>query len=73
MSEGARQVDSESIRVDGITYSVLQSRGFEHKGKARTVLTLRRPSGKNLYSVVRYENGSYSRVLAVPSALTVTP
>lgn len=51
------------MEIDGIAYVVVSVKNFTHNEKNREWITLRRPKGKRFYYVVRYENGSLSRVL----------
>ena len=48
------------MTINGTTYEVLGEKKFSEM--ARTEITLRKPRGKKLYYVVRYEDGSFSPV-----------
>lgn len=50
----------DTIRAnDGITYHVVGERSFTHNGKQRTEFVVRRPRGRVLFCIVRYENGAF--------------
>lgn len=51
------------MTIDGITYIVVSQKPFTHNGMARVAIGLRRPNGKKLYEVVRYEDGTMSAVV----------
>ena len=44
----------------GTTPVVLSETTYTHKGAKRTVIKVRKPAGRKVYEVVRYENGVYS-------------
>ena len=55
---------TETIMIKGITYEVISRTPFEHNGKQRFELVLRRPKGKRHYLAFQYENGVISDPLS---------
>lgn len=63
-----------SVTIDGVSYNVIKeieftlgpSEGFI-PSVTRTQITLKRPRGKKTYMAIRYENGRYSSVTAIPN------
>ena len=51
------------ISIDGIKYVVQRIKPYEHNGKVRYTLFVKRPAGKRFYYVVQYENGSFSAAI----------
>ncbi len=49
--------------ISGITYEVIAEKAFAFGATVRTEITLRRPKGKRIYHVVRYEDGSISEAV----------
>lgn len=54
----------QTIRIGGVQYEIVRTREFKHGSDTRTAMFLRRPAGKRIYHVVRYENGALSAVTA---------
>ena len=52
-----------TLQLDGITYEVLKAEAYTHNGNARTQFTVKRPRGRRIYWVVKYENGQFSSVV----------
>jgi hypothetical protein len=51
------------ITVSGQRYLVLELKPYEYKGRQRVSLTVRKPRGRNSYTVIVYENGSMSEAV----------
>ena len=51
------------MEINGQKYEVIGTKQFTHNGAVRTEVTLRKPHGKKLYTVVVYENGAMSEVV----------
>lgn len=51
------------MTIDGIKYVVLSETPYDFEGKTRYSIRLRRPRGKRVYVVIRYENGTLSSVV----------
>lgn len=58
----AKGTTMQSIKIGGVEYKIVRTREFKHDGRVRTAMFLRRPSGKQIYHAVRYENGAVSSV-----------
>jgi hypothetical protein len=60
-ANGANDMNAgTTIQIDGIKYVVHRATAFEHNGKQRFTLFVKRPAGKRFYYVVQYENGNFS-------------
>ena len=63
-----------SVTIDGVSYNVIReteftlgpSEGFI-PSVTRAKITMKRPRGKKIYMAIRYENGKYSSVTAIPN------
>jgi hypothetical protein len=49
----------------GVTPVVLSETVYGHNGAQRTIIKVRKPAGRKVYEIIRYENGVYSS--AVPA------
>lgn len=54
---------TNEITVSGHRYLVLASKPYEYKGRQRVALSVKKPKGRNTYTVIVYENGSMSEAV----------
>lgn len=52
----------QHITIDGIIYVIVRESHFSHNGKQRSELFIRRPNGRKVSVVTRYENGALSSI-----------
>lgn len=51
---------TNTITINNKNYVVVKETTFTHKGTERTEFQVRKPQGKRVYFVVKYENGLFS-------------
>lgn len=53
--------DLQQLRVNGVTYDVLQAKPYTWNGLDRMYYQVKRPRGRRTYIVFGYENGTFSQ------------